>query len=309
MAMLRSVLVVAALVLFAHSAWAQQDGGGLAFLRVGINAKAGAMGDAQVAHSRDAFSTYWNPAGLPAAASNSAAASYYAWVLDTRIYSAASRFSAGERGALGLSISAMGSGDLEARSNPGEPDGSFGVQFISAGLSYGRSFGPLRAGVTAKYLTERIYTRSSSGYAFDLGVQADLLGGLVQVGAAYQNLGEMTKLEDESTTLPRALRAGVGVYPFDVLLADDDTSLLRTLITGEVVRSFEREITELHVGVSVEVLETIEVRGGYISNDALRSYSLGTGFGYEGFVFDYAFLPFESGFAGPGHILTLTYRW
>ncbi len=269
------------------------------------------MGDAQVAQSRDAFSTYWNPAGLPAATRNSAAVSYYRWIADTGTYSAATRFRVGEQGGLGLFATAMASGDLEARQGPGEPDGTFGVQFISTGASYGHGLGPLRAGVTAKFLTERIHNRSANGYAFDVGLQADLMRGGVHLGAVVQNLGEMSELVVESTPLPKAFRAGVGVYPLKVLLADSDIPLVETLLVGQVSHFFDSDFarTQVHVGLSVAVLETIDVRAGYISNDAVRSLSFGTGFDYEGFIFDYAFMLFESGFAGPGHLLTFGYSW
>lgn len=294
--------------LFTASPAGAQDSG-LSFLRVGVNAEAGAMGDAHVARSRDAFSTYWNPAGLPAAEVNSAALSYYRWILDTGTYSAAARFRAGERGGLGIFATAMGSGDLEARQEPGDPDGTFGVQFISTGLSYGYQFGPVRAGVTAKYLSERIQNRSSNGYAFDFGLQSDVLDGGVHLGAVVQNIGEMNELVQEATRLPRAYRAGIGIYPFDVLLSEDSAMLLETLLIGQISHFPEAGRTQIHVGVSVAVLETIDVRAGYIANDALRSFSVGTGFDYEGFIFDYAFLPFESGFGGPGHLLTFGYAW
>ncbi len=286
-----------------------QNQSGLSFLRIGPNAQAGAMGDAQVAHSRDAYSTYWNPAGLAAAERNSASLSYYRWVLDTRTYAAAGRFRLGRRGAIGLFSTAMGSGDLEARSEPGDPDGTFGVQFVSAGAAYGRAFGPIRGGVTAKYLTERIFGRTASGYAFDFGLQADLLRGDVEVGAVVQNSGEMAELARESTNLPTAVRVGVAAYPFDVLLSDDDATLLGTLLTAEISHFPEMDVTQFHFGLSVELLDTIELRSGYMTNDALRGPSLGLGFGFEGIVFDYAYVPFESGFEGPGHILTLSYQW
>jgi hypothetical protein len=285
-----------------------QDGG-LAFLRIGTNAKAASMGDTQVAYSRDAFSTYWNPAGLAAATMNSVSISYHSWIADTRTYALAARLGAGSRGAFGLFATAQGSSGLEARTAPGAPDGTFSVQFVSTGVSYGHRAGPLRAGVTVKYLTERIFDRASDGYAFDFGVQSDLLGGGLQLGAALQHVGAMQPLAAQATELPKTLRAGAAVSPFHILGSDDDAVLLRALLMGEVVHYVSGETTQIHAGVSVEVLEFIRLRTGYISNDALRRFSYGLGFGFEGIVFDYAYVPFEGGFEGPGHILTLIYEW
>jgi len=283
--------------------------GGLAFLRIGVNAEAASMGDAQVASSRDAFSTYWNPAGLAAATGNSVGGSFQAWVGDSKTYAAAARFRAGEKGGFGLFTTAMGNSDLEARSTPGEAQGTFDVQFVSAGASYGRRFGPVRAGVSAKYLTERIFSRSSNGYAFDLGLQADLRKGDIRLGAAFQNLGKMSLLESEATRLPRMLRAGVAVFPLRIWTAADEPAFLETMITGEVVHNFTAEESQIHVGISGEVMEVIHLRGGYISNDLLRSYTFGIGLGYEGLNFDYAYIPFEEGFGSAGHIVTLLYHW
>ncbi len=70
----------------------QAQEAGLDFLRIGINASASAMGDAQVAASRDAFSTYWNPAGLAGASANMAAVSHRIWIGDVRMYDVAARF-------------------------------------------------------------------------------------------------------------------------------------------------------------------------------------------------------------------------
>ena len=290
-----------------YTVFAQE--GGLAFLRIGTNASAGGMGDTQVANSRDAFSTYWNPAGLAAATSNSAAISYHAWVADMQTYAMATRFRAGQNAGIGLFVTATGSGGLEARVQPGDPDGTFSVQFISTGLSYGRTFGPVRAGVTAKYLSEKVYTETAVGYGFDVGVQAAVVDESVHLGVALLNVGEMNELDAAATKLPRMLRAGVAFSPFNIRMEEDDAMLLRSLLSAEVVHRFPDDKTQLHFGAEAKLLELIALRAGFITNDDLRRFTFGAGFIYEGVHFDYAFLPFESGFEGPGHILTMIYHW
>ena len=288
---------------------AQAQEAGLDFLRIGINAAAGAMGDAQVAASRDAFSTYWNPAGLAAATTNMAAVSHRIWIGDVRMYDVAARFRAGRKGAVGLAVTATDSGDLEAREAPGVPDGTFSAQFISVGASYARRFGPLRAGATAKYLRERIFENDATGYALDAGVQLDVAQGLVLLGAALQNLGEMSTLEREATEVPTTLRVGAAAFPFHILAAADGTRLLDVALAAEVSHLFPDALTRLHAGASLTVLDLIIVRAGFITQDELRGATFGLGLHYDALFFDYAYLPFEGGFGGPGHILTLTYAW
>ncbi len=301
------VVLLAFVCSLAAPSWAQESG--LGFLRIGTNAAALGMGDAQVAHSRDAFSTYWNPAGLAAAPTNTVAVAHHVWVGDVRTYALASRFRAGASGGVGFFVTATGSGDLEARDQPGEPTGLFDAQFLTAGASYGRKLGPLRAGATLKFLTERIFTDEASGVAVDFGLQLDLMDNLLQFGAAIQNLGEMSELNAQATRLPRLLRVGAAFFPLRVLTLDDDAPVLNTFVTAEVLHSLTDETTQYHFGLSAEVMELVTVRAGYITNDALRDVSFGGGLRYGSFVFDYALLPFAEGFGGTGHILTLSYGW
>ena len=297
------------ILLFSLTSRADGQEAGLAFLRIGTNAAASAMGDAQVSNSRDAFSTYWNPAGLAGATSNSAALSHHIWVANTRTYSLAGRFRAGANGGVGIFVTALDSGDLEARDRPGDPSGIFDAQFVSTGASYGHAVGPLRLGVTAKFLSERIFSNSATGYAFDFGVQLDLVDDGIRLGAALQNVGEMGTLNAVATELPRTIRAGLSVYPFRVLAMADGSVLLNAFLTGEVSHVVPTETTRLHIGAAAEVVELVTVRAGFIQNDELRGITVGGGLGSNGFLFDYAIIPFDSGFGGPGHVLSLLYTW
>ncbi|ARA93491.1 hypothetical protein AWN76_010205 [Rhodothermaceae bacterium RA] len=303
------VLLLLAGSLPAGSLPAGAQDAGLAFLRIGSNAAASAMGDGGVAYTRDAFATYWNPAGLAAAASNGAALSHVIWLGNVRTYALAGRFRAGRRGGVGVFVNATSSGNLQAREGPtAEPDGFFDAQFVSVGAAYGRRFGPLRLGAGVKYLSERLYVNDATGYAVDLGAQLGLWQEGLLLGAAWQNLGRMNALEATATPLPRLLRAGVAVRPFRILAARDGAEVLHLLLNAELSHVFPEERTQLHAGGSARVLDIIWLRAGVITDDAVRRFTFGAGLDYSALVFDYAFLPFDSGF-GRGHVLTLSYAW
>ena len=287
----------------------QAQSSGLSFLQVGPSAESMALGDANVARSGDAYSTYWNPAGLARAERNSAALSHHIWVAELRTYSAATRLRVGRRGGLGFAVTATGTGDLEARDAPGEPAGLFSADFLSIGASYGHQVGPVRVGLTAKYLSEEIFGVSADGYALDVGAQADLAAGTVSLGAALLNVGEMSELGANATELPRTLRVGGAVFPFRVLADEDDAPLLDAFATAEVSHVFPSSSTRLHFGVGANVMELVAVRAGYITNDELRTLTFGLGLEYDPFEVDYAFVPFESGWDGPGHVMSLRYYW
>ncbi|MEM6647144.1 MAG: PorV/PorQ family protein [Bacteroidota bacterium] len=306
---MKSILVVALAFCCVPAAWAQS---GLAFLRLGPNAEAQAMGDAQVAVSKGAFSSYWNPAGLAHDTGNQAGVAHHIWIGDTRTYNVFGRFAAGKNAGWGLFAHATGVTDLQARTRPGEPDGFFDVQFVSTGVAYGRAFGPLRLGASVKYLSERIFAESANGYAFDFGAQLTTLGGSLSLGGAVQHLGAMDDLNVVATPLPRTARAGIAFKPFQILGEQDGVALLNVVLIAEVSHLFPEEggdLTQLHLGTAVEVLDLVTVRAGYLTDDNVRSVTLGGGVVTQGLRFDYALLPFANGFGGPGHILTLGYGW
>ena len=282
---------------------------GLPFLRFGVNAEASALGDVGTASATSAFAAYWNPAGLAGEAPNAAALSSFVWPYDVRLYALSARFQAGDQGGWGAFVTAFDAGDVEARETPTlSPDGLFGVQYLAVGASYGRAFGPLRLGATAKYLAERVYVEDASGYAFDFGAQLRLAGGGLLLGAAAQHLGAMSDLREEPTELPSLVRGGVTAYPFRVLAADDGSALFNLMVSGEVSHVFPDAETRFHGGVSGVVLDLITLRAGVITNDVLRTFTFGAGLDYAPLLFDYAFVPFEDGF-GRGHVLTLRYEW
>lgn len=279
---------------------------GLSFLALGVDAEGLARGDAGVAHADGAFASYWNPAGL-ARGKTEIGVAHHVWIGDIRTYALNGAFAMGERSGVGISVVATGAGDLEARQQPGESDGLFEAQFVSAGASFGHQFGPLRAGVGVKFLSERIFTNSANGYGFDIGVQTELLNESVHVGAVMANMGKMQELNVQATELPRLLRVGVEVFPFRAVTALDGEIFLSTSLLAEVSRNYVTDRTQWHFGLSAEVLETVTARIGYLSDDFLRDVSAGVGVEVADLWFDYAVLPFEDGFGGPAHILSLRY--
>lgn len=281
---------------------------GLSFLRIGVNARASSMGDSQVASVANAYATYWNPAGL-AHGTNSVTGSHRIWIGDIKAYDLAAQLSAGSNGSWGLALTATDSGDLQARTQPGDPDGKFSAQFISSGISYARTLRGLRIGVTAKYLRERIFDTNASGYAIDAGIQADLLDGQLSFGAALRNWGRMSVLETERTPLPRLIQAGIALSPLQIIAIFDETRLLDLMMSIEASHLFDDRLTRLHLGSAVTIMELVDLRAGYISKDELRSYTFGIGFKFDKIDADYAYIPFEDGFDGPGHILSILYHW
>ncbi len=299
-------LIWLGLILSALPVQAQETG--FSFMRIGVNAHGGSMGDAQVASVRNAFATYWNPAGL-VNDGQSVAGSHRIWVGDTRAYDIAAQLPVGENRAWGLALTATDSGNFEARTQPGESDGNFSAQFISAGISYAYNIRGMRTGITAKFLQERIFDTSAFGYAFDFGIQTDVLDEQLHLGAAVRNLGRMSTLENNRTPLPRLIQGGLSFLPLQIIAAFDETPLLDLMLSIETSHLIDDQLTRFHLGCTVTIMELVDLRGGYISKDELRTFTFGLGLFFDRIDADYAYIPFEDGFEGPGHILSLLYHW
>lgn len=307
---LTRLIYIALLVVWVGStsgvAIAQESG--LTFLEIGIDAESTALGDANVNSNGGAFAAFWNPAGLAGQRENSISAAHHIWIANDRTYALYSRLGTGETGGIGLFVHANTVGDIEQRDNPGPSEGTFSAQYLATGIGYGRAVGRLRVGASIKYISERVIDVSARGYGIDAGIQLDVVDDLLIAGAALTNAGSLSELESIATTLPTTIRGGLTIFPFRMIM-EDNTRLVNTMINTEVSYNEPNGRTRLHVGASAEVVETVTARVGYITNDALRGITAGLGLAISEWQFDYALVNFENGFGGPGHVLSLGYRW
>jgi hypothetical protein len=304
----RTALLIV-ILMFVGALGANGQNSGLSFMSIGIDAAAMARGDASTGSTSGAFATYWNPAALALEGKNAVGLSHHIWIDGFKTYAIATRFSTGKSSGLGLFITGTDSGDLEARDDPGPPTGTFQAQSINMGVSYGLTVGPLRLGASVKYITERIFDDSASGYAFDAGAHATFFNNGLNVGAVLQNVGEMNELRSKATELPKTFRTGIQFYPFRVVDGMNGTSLAHISISADVSHNIVDEISRVHIGADALILDIISLRLGFMTNDTLRGASTGIGLEIGELQFDYALIPFKDGFDGPAHILTLNYSY
>lgn len=288
---------------------AQAQDGRLPLLLLGADAGSGSMGNARVAHGRDAFSAYWNPAGLAASPSRDAALSYQRWMYDAALYGMGARFPLDEASGLGAFVIALDTDDFDA---PQDASATFTPQAVSTGIGYGRTLGPLNAGLSAKLIREQFFATPATGYAFDVGMQTRPLGGLLRLGAALQNIGRLSDRSSAATPLPRTFRAGLSVGPLRIVTETDDATALAVAVATDVSYVFPPEMeafTRFHTGLSAQVFDLLTLRAGHIYNDTLRRFSFGVGLSYEPFAVDYAYLPLRGEYELSGHMLTMGYVW
>jgi hypothetical protein len=275
-----------------QDAAAQVGATGMAYLKLGTDARSAALSDATTAIASGASASTQNPAGLivvpDPGKSFDVLFTHREWIQDTRIEYLAVRIGLDSVQSLGVSLSSLATDDIEIRTHPGPAEGTFSARNASLGLSYARGFGDLAFGATANVLYEKVLVDDATGFAFDLGGRwRSPLPELV-VGAALQHLGSMGKLREESTRLPATFRVGPAYR------LGWDSPCMDLLMAGDLIYIFEEGEPYASLAAEFTYDRMVAARAGYQFGSEGRGFSAGVGFRYGLFRLDYAYAPISS---------------
>jgi len=295
------------------------------FLQLELGGRAVAMGGAYVGLSDDISALYWNPAGA-------------AFLEGLRVgYTNVERY-AGIRhqfsgvivplpglGALGVSVVHVDCGEMEITTIE-RPEGTgqtFTASDLALGLSFaGRLTDRVSFGITARYIQEKIWLESASGYALDMGTLYRLPDRGLRIGMAITNFGpEMgidngphltfekeppdnypssppleSRLETKRFPLPVKFELGVALDAVGTnsMLLSSSTS--RVTLAGTINDGFDAPFRSAW-GVEYEWGGLIALRGGYRENYDTGGLSAGAGIDVPvraglGVRFDYAWVDY-----------------
>jgi len=292
--------VIAQLLLSGPALAAEPGDTGLAFLKIGVGARAAAMGEAYVAVAQDPTAMYWNPAGIANTPNLEFHASHNEWISDVRYeYVGAVK---GLRGhAIGAHVALLHMGELQGRDATGQFTESFRAYDLSAGATYGRRvLRQAEVGMTAKMLYERIGDYTATGFAVDFGGRYRTpVRGLTLAGAVT-NLGPEMKFEEDSFLLPVAARVGA---------AYRTRAVLQGLVLAGDLRFPNDSDVKGHLGAELQVHDAIALRGGTKLGYDEELGTLGFGIRFREYEFDYAYVPFsDSSELGDTHRLSVEWR-
>ena len=284
-----TLLLAAAVLVAPAGVRAEEGSAGLAFLKLGVGARAIGVGDAYVAVGGDASSIYWNPAGTVDVENLDFVLMHSEWFQGIRYDFAGGVNSDGKR-AYGAAITGLYMDDLERRVGPtAEPEGHFGVfDFAITGTYAQRLTEHLAVGAGLKYLSEKIDDEVASSYAADLGAtyRIPAIPGLT-TGLAIQNLGPQMKFIEEEFDLPVTYRLG------GALATSIEGWNSTLLVTGDAVLLHHGD-NKTHFGLELEYASMIALRFGYRSGWDNHNVSVGMGAKVRNFRLDYAYVPFYS---------------
>ena len=211
---------------------------GAAYLLVPVTARMASLGSAitgGMANLNGIEALYQNPAGLVSNQGTSALFSRMSYVADIGInhFGVAQRVGSNQ---VGLTVTAWDFGDipLQTEEDPEiNADNTWDALFATVGLSYARQFTDrISAGVTAKYISERIDNMNAGTVAFDAGMTYTVGETGLRFGVSLKNVGgsltyggdglirtgsfagndkgqqRITKLDPADTELPSLLNVG-----------------------------------------------------------------------------------------------------
>ncbi len=266
------------------------------FLKIGVGARAEALGQAYVSRATDATAPYWNPAGIGFLSAPVAGVSHAFWPAEVQYTFASWAQPLGAGGAVALFLGYLGADPMQV-TDEYHPEGTgeyFRYGDYLAGLNYAlRISDRFSFGANLKVLGEDLYVTRTYGVALDLGTLYDVGYRGIQVGVALSNIGPDVRpraregASYQAFALPVVYRMGVSGY------------LWRRLLAAFQLEKPSDYMETFRLGLEYPVADLLFLRAGYQLNgrgpgqDGVPSgLSLGFGLrvllaGHE-IAFDYA---------------------
>ena len=252
---------------------------GAAFLKVGVGARAVALGTAVTALSGDVNQMFYKPAGIAMTDQTlQATFNYNKWIADLGHSSAAVAYNWEGVGTIGVGFVTLGLSGIEANRDY-DPDLNnaltpltYDYRDLAIQVSFARYvIDQLSLGITIKNVSESIDGESTSALGFDFGSVYHV--GVMDwtIAARFNNLGGDLKYYDIASALPLQFTIGTAMKP----IKTDATSIM---VAVDAVKPQDGPLY-FFSGVEYTVLDMIAFRGGYKFNysGTSESPSLGSG--------------------------------
>ncbi len=252
---------------------------GAQFLKIGMGARYIGLGEASTAVVNDAYSMFWNPAGMAMMEESEFAFTNVNWIQDVQLNFVSFAKPIGFGGTFGLSMTVLDVGAME-ETTVWEPNGTgntFDASSFALAAGYARSLTDRFAlGLNIKYVSERISEVSSNGFAFDFGTQYQTGYRNLRMGVNISNLGPGLKFAGSDLNIK--YRRDATENPDDPVDADNTNyDPVNASISTE---SYDLPLT-FRVGVSYDFVRsensvmTISAEAKH-PNDNIQQVSLGT---------------------------------
>lgn len=244
------------------------------FLKIGVGARAQAMGGAFVSVADDASAVYWNPAGIARISRSVVNVNHLSYLAGISFSQLGAVFDVGFLpGKVAVNARALYMDEMIKRTvfRPEGTGQSFDAGDLAVGLTYGRSFtDKFSAGISANYVQSTLATYTESAYTFDFGTLYDTGYRSLRIGMSIQNIGSDMQFIEDTVKMPTVFRVGMSMN-----LYESDAHLL--MMAGEFSHPPDNK-ERASWGAEYGFKEFFFARGGYQFRYDLESYSAGLGF-------------------------------
>jgi len=246
------------------------------FLKIGVGARAAAMGDAFTVIVDDSTSLYWNPAGLAKMEKGQLSATYNMWFAGINQGYLGMSFPLSRRGVAAGGMNYVDMGDFDGRDEAGNPTGTFTASALNYQLGYANRVGEKFIwGISAGLVQDTIADDIKSTYAANFGLLFETSESL-SLGLALQNIGGQLG----GDPLPFVAKIGMAYTWQSLLLALD------------IAKPADNDLYYC-AGIEWWIMDGIALRAGYKTNqDIGEGLTAGLGFDKGKIRFDYAYVPY-----------------
>lgn len=250
------------------------------FLKIGVGARACAMGEAFTAVADDATSCYWNPAGLAQLERVDLVAMHNWWFVGIKQEHLSFAFPF-LGNAIGISATYVDFGKEDKTDVDGKLVGEFNSKSTLIGISYACNFfKKIFFGITAKGLQDSIDESTKKIYTGDVGILIKPFN-LISFGAIAQNIGNV---KIDADPLPYNVKVGVAIRFASFTLSGD---------IDELNKRDKTEKLKYSTGIEWWLKEVVAFRGGYKSNhDIGKGLTYGFGLNLKLVQFDGAYITY-----------------
>lgn len=290
---------------------------GAQFLQIPVGARPAAMAGAYTAQASDASALFWNPAGIVHVPANDVLFAHTEWWATIRLNHAAFVHTLEDVGSFGASLTVLTMDKMEVTTEL-EPEGTgrfFDAQDLMIGATFARRLTEdFSAGVTVKYVSQRIWNETAGGFAFDVGTQYRIGYRDLTIAMSMTNFGsdlrydglDLNRRYDENPgqannrLTPARLAAEDYPLPLHFQVGLSMTALsveeMDVVVAADVTHPNDND-ERINIGTELRFLEHLFLRGGYRFGYDTESLTLGAGvsvpLGETRLTFDYAYAAYD----------------
>jgi opacity protein-like surface antigen len=298
---MRKLILIFLIILFPVFLSAQEVAkvgtAGAQFLKIGLSARATAMGEAYTVVPNGSEAIFWNPGAMALVEGHDISASYVSWPADIDYSGVAYSTHIEGFGVLGFHVVGLKTGDMRVRTifNPEGTGEMFTASQFAGGISYATFLTDKFAiGGTFKYVREDFWTYRATNWGVDigtyyrtgfrslvLGMSIMNFGPEMAFGGSYVDYGdpreggapgEFEVIDFQNYQLPMTFRLGLAMNVYET----EDIKVLTALDASKPNDNKQR----VNAGVEFMFMDMVALRGGYKLGYDEDTYAFGAGFQY-----------------------------